>query len=448
MSWTIKRYVAVVVTLALAAGVQAYVHTTNPSKSDIQAALCFAAVGLLAHLLAYSKVGGGGGSISFLPCLTAILLAPNWFTVLAVASSMGLAEIWARRTPIKSAFNVAQMGLATSSSVLAFNALGGSALALSSDFSVDSPHRLLTYAIAASTFLGVNTLAVSIAIAISENRNVAEVWRKTASVNFVYDLLALPFVYLFAKVFLAFGWVGVGFMTIPLLGVRQLYKTNSQLEKTNQELLELMVAAIEARDVYTSGHSRRVSRAAQLIAKALGLGRADIERIGRAALLHDVGKIHEVYAPILRKPSRLTPEERAVMETHPIKSAELVEKVSYLRELVPMIRHHHENWNGTGYPDRIERSAIPLGSRIIMVADTIDAMTTDRPYRKALDKAAVQAELTRFAGSQFDPEIVERFIHTPEFHELFESPGTDLSYRMSLNALRRRSRPRGVSSSL
>jgi HD-GYP domain-containing protein (c-di-GMP phosphodiesterase class II) len=168
---------------------------------------------------------------------------------------------------------------------------------------------------------------------------------------------------------------------IPFLGVRELYKVNWQLQQTNQELLQLMVAAIEARDPYTSGHSRRVSRNSKLIAQAIGLRDKEIERVGVAALLHDVGKIHEVFAPILSKPGRLTAEENAVMQTHPIKSAELVTNVSQLRDVIAPIRHHHENWDGTGYPDGLVGDSIPLASRIIMFADTIDAMTTDRPYR-------------------------------------------------------------------
>ena len=442
MEQRIQRYVFGIVVLAAIAGVQTYWHSPAPTRAAVDATLCFAAVGLLAHVLAYRKAGGGGGSISFLPCVTAILLAPNWFTVAAIAASVSVAEFSARRAPIKSLFNVSQMALATSVAILAFNYVGGKPLlSLETD---RTARAFLAYSISAATFLIVNTLAVSVAIATSEGKSVRQVWRKTASVSFVYDLLALPFVYVFGRVYVSFGWVGVGFMTIPLLGVRQLYKTNSQLERTNQELLELMVAAIEARDVYTSGHSRRVSRTAQLIARSLGLARVEVERIGRAALLHDVGKIHEIYAALLRKPSRLLPDERAVMETHPIKSAELIERVSYLRDLVPMVRHHHENWNGSGYPDRISGAEIPLGARIIMVADTIDAMTTDRPYRKALDKAAVRAELIKYSGIQFDPEIIERFINRQEFDELFDSPTTDLNQRMSLAALRLRPRPRGV----
>ena len=143
-------------------------------------------------------------------------------------------------------------------------------------------------------------------------------------------------------------------------------------------------AQLNLRDPYTSGHSQRVRKYSQIIASALQLPAKRIERIGIAALLHDVGKIDGIFVPILQKPGKLTPEERAIMELHPIKSAELVSRASQLADIVETVRHHHENWDGTGYPKSTRWSAIPLGSRIIMFADTIDAMTTDRPYRKAL----------------------------------------------------------------
>jgi HD-GYP domain-containing protein (c-di-GMP phosphodiesterase class II) len=181
----------------------------------------------------------------------------------------------------------------------------------------------------------------------------------------------------------------------------------------------LMVKAIEARDPYTSGHSRRVAHYSKIIARAIGLTAKRIDRVGTAALLHDVGKIHEMYAPILSKPDKLTPDEWAIMQTHPIRSAELVATVSNLRDLVGPLRHHHENWDGSGYPDGLSGDDIPLESRIIMFADTIDAMTTDRPYRQARGEADVRSEFIRQRGRQFDPQICDRLLASPLWSLLF-----------------------------
>jgi HD-GYP domain-containing protein (c-di-GMP phosphodiesterase class II) len=257
-------------------------------------------------------------------------------------------------------------------------------------------------------------------IALSEGRRFRDVWFPNFLGTLPYDVLSWPLIFTLAWVYTRWGVGGAGLFAVPLLGLRQLYKVNADLDRTNQELLELMVAAIEARDPYTSGHSRRVSEHARTIAEILGLRSSQVRRIEIAALLHDVGKIHENFAPILQKPGRLTDEENAIMQTHPIKSEELVAKVSQLRDIVPAVRGHHENWDGTGYPDGLAGERIPLASRIIMFADTIDAMTSDRPYRKALDPDAVRAELVKHRGRQFDPEICDALLSSGRYEELFK----------------------------
>ena len=171
------------------------------------------------------------------------------------------------------------------------------------------------YATSFLVFLGANTLLVCGAVAIVDRRPLGEVWRKRIESTLLYDLMALPFAYGYARFYADNGAGWTLALAAPLMGVRQLYRTNWQLERTNQELLQLMVKAIEARDPYTSGHSRRVAEYASIIARAVGIKPKLVDRISMAALLHDVGKIHEDFAPILRKPSALTAEERSTMES-------------------------------------------------------------------------------------------------------------------------------------
>jgi HD-GYP domain-containing protein (c-di-GMP phosphodiesterase class II) len=169
-----------------------------------------------------------------------------------------------------------------------------------------------------------------------------------------------------------------------------------------------MVKQIEARDPYTSGHSQRVSQYARILAKEAGVPARQVEQIATAALLHDVGKVYEEYASLLQKEGRLTPEEKALLQTHPVRSAELVTTISSLRgPIEKAVRHHHENYDGTGYPDGLAGEAIPLGARIIMAADTLDAMTTDRPYRKALPFDRALEEIRKYSGKQFDPRLAD-----------------------------------------
>lgn len=376
----------------------------------VQAALCLVGLGLIADALGHEISRTTNGSTAFIPYLTAAAIAPAWPTVVGISVSVLLQGVAAKRSPIKTAFNVSQATLAVALGILAYRAMGGD----EQRFREISPFAVLVL-----VFLAVNTLTVSAVISLVERRALFEVWYKSTRSTVLYDILALPFVFIFAQLYAQWGAVGVFVLAVPLLGARQLYRTNWRLEQTNQELLQLMVAAIEARDPYTSGHSQRVARNSKTIARAIGLPEKEIERIGRAALLHDVGKIHEVFAPILRKTSRLTAEEYALMQTHAAKSAELIHNVSYLRDIVDVVRHHHENWDGTGYPSGLAGEAIPLGSRIIMVADTMDAMLTDRPYRAALGREEVTAELRKLQGKQFDPQLCTTLLGSPLYDRLF-----------------------------
>jgi putative nucleotidyltransferase with HDIG domain len=239
--------------------------------------------------------------------------------------------------------------------------------------------------------------------------------------------LAAPLVFVFAWIYAQFGAIAAATCWVPILALRQVQRTNLELEQTNEELLELMVKSIEARDPYTSGHSRRVQQFSITIARAIGLSDRQVEHVGRAALLHDVGKIYEKYASVLSKQDKLTPEEWAIIKDHPVDGANLVATMTRLRDLVPAVRHHHENWDGTGYPDRVAGDVIPIASRIIRFADTIDAMTTDRPYRRPLSEAQVRAEVIRCRGSQFDPTIADRLLASPLWPTLFTPAANEVS---------------------
>jgi ribonuclease P protein subunit RPR2 len=157
--------------------------------------------------------------------------------------------------------------------------------------------------------------------------------------------------------------------------------------------------------------------------------------VSTSALLHDVGKIHEKYGKILTKEDKLSPDEWALMREHPIDGANLVATMTRLQQYVAPVRHHHENWNGTGYPDGLAGDLIPLASRIIMFADTIDAMTTARPYRGPLGEEVVRAEIVRRRGEQFDPEIADAILSSPVWKQLFvPAHPSARGYEMTLSA--------------
>lgn len=428
MCQRVVGYVASVCLLAVVGSVGVMVLTGSAEPLGIAPAICFAALGVFTQAFGHDIGKGAQGNISFIPFLSAALLSPTVSTIIILACAVLSVELSARRSPLKATFNVAQYVLALSFAVITYRMVGGVPFlvqpAVFTHVSQQPASVFLPSVALVLVFLGLNSLAVSGAIAISESKNLWRIWRAHTCRAAMYDVLSLPFVLMFVGVYTIWGTIGAVLLAAPLLTVRQLYKTNWQLERTNQDLLQLMVAAIEARDPYTSGHSKRVSAYARIVAEILGLSHREVERISTAALLHDVGKIHEVYAPILQKPGKLTPEERAIMETHPAKSAELISNVSYLHDLVQPVLHHHENWDGSGYPSGLAGAEIPQTSRIIMFADTIDAMTTDRPYRKALSEFDVRRELARFRGSQFDPMIVDTLLASSRFADLFASVAT------------------------
>ena len=165
---------------------------------------------------------------------------------------------------------------------------------------------------------------------------------------------------------------------------------------------------MESKDQYTHGHSQRVHDYAIGIAKQMNRPAEDIEQISKAALLHDLGKIG-VPEQVIGKPSPLTDEEFEPMARHPAEGARIIEALSFLRPLVPIVRSHHERLDGTGYPDGLKADELPLAARIVAVADTADAMASNRPYRKALPDEEMLAELERVSGTQLDADCVTAF---------------------------------------
>jgi response regulator RpfG family c-di-GMP phosphodiesterase len=184
------------------------------------------------------------------------------------------------------------------------------------------------------------------------------------------------------------------------------------LEDTYRSTLEALGSAIDTRDVGTHSHSRRVRGYTLLIARAHGVPEPALGDLERGVLLHDIGKIG-IPDAILFKPGPLTPDEWKIMQRHPDIGRQLIEKIPFLHGAVPIVYHHHEQWDGTGYPLGLRGEAIPLGARVFAVADTFDAMTFDRPYSKAVSFQTARQEIRRCAGTHFDPAVVATFLTIP-----------------------------------
>jgi cyclic di-GMP phosphodiesterase len=194
---------------------------------------------------------------------------------------------------------------------------------------------------------------------------------------------------------------------------RQYQAALKRIEMTYDETLEALGAALDLRDNDTAGHSQRVSHYCIEIAKAMEVESERLKHIERGSYLHDIGKIG-IPDAILLKPGKLTPEEKQIMESHARIGYNLVSRIAFLAPAAEIVLTHQERYDGTGYPQGLLGEEIPLGARIFAVADTLDAMTSDRPYRRALSFAIAREEVEREAGRQFDPQVVKVFLSIPE----------------------------------
>lgn len=191
--------------------------------------------------------------------------------------------------------------------------------------------------------------------------------------------------------------------------LEQLESLNRDLDKSNLGLLATLGEVIDAYDIYTYGHSSQVTVYAKALAEKMGLPQKQRDAIIRAALIHDVGKVG-IADTIIGKQGPLTDHEYNIVKRHPIIGAEIVCKMQGMQEIVPIVRHHHERWDGEGYPDGLEREEIPIGARILALADSLDTLCSDRPWRPTRSFKAVLQEIQRCSASQFDPKVVAAFL--------------------------------------
>ena len=374
------------------------------------------------------------GSTSFIMHLAAALLFGGFWSGIVAGISTLIDELARGNKPIKLVFNVSQRIVAVVTAALLYTSLGGqlppSYLTPGIRLASDAFQRDLgLFLLFGSTYFLLNSMLVSLVVSITSERSFREVWSLNTRGILGYDIGAslisvlVAWLYTVTQRSIGFGPIGLIGVVVPVVAVRHVYGLYHQLQESGEELLQLMVKAIEARDPYTSGHSLRVRQLSRAIAAELGLSAKEIDQVETAALLHDVGKIHEEFAPLLRKESRLTPEETILMQTHSTKSAELVGVISKFRGFIEdCVRHHHERWDGQGYPFGLSGKQIPIGARIILISDTIDAMTTDRPYRKRLGLEVVISELQKYKGQQFDPDVVEVAISSVAIRRLIVGP--------------------------
>jgi putative nucleotidyltransferase with HDIG domain len=381
----------------------------NPPAFSTLWAVAFAtllALAIVSALLALTITEGGASTaVDFLPHLASvILLGPTGALALTLVGQVVTDFLILRKDRYRALFNLFQFMVATGVAAVLFIAFGGEPSLDRIVFRDAFP----PFIIAALGYFVVNSTAIFYAVSKMEGRPFNEVWREGAGTIIIFDVAMSSLAYLIAFLFVRWGAIGLLAAIIPMIGLRYSYGVNIELQRLNQDLLRVLIKTLEARDKYTSGHSVRVAERSRRIARELAVSARKIRVIETAALLHDIGKIDLAYGEILRQTGPLTQDQRELIRAHPDKGVEIVRSVRSIDpEILSCIRHHHEWFDGTGYPTGISGDEIPLGARIIMISDSVDAMMTDRPYRRALTLDEVRKELLRNSGAQFDPVVVD-----------------------------------------
>lgn len=362
---------------------------------------------------------GAETSMDFVPQLAAVLLIGPTGAGILTATSWTIYQLTLTDKPLrKGVFNVSQFVLSVSVAGLVFIGLGGTPSLTSFDLS----SALFPFTVAVVVYFAINSTTVSYVISLSEDKGLQKVWQELSLTPLAFDFLISSLALLVTYLYISWNAVAMLAAVIPIIGLRYSYGVNLELKQLNSDLLRALINTIEAQDPYTSGHSIRVAEGALEIADEIGLGPRKRRWIETAALLHDIGKIDSSFHKILRKEGNLDEEDWELIRRHPNRGAELIQPIRSMdQQVLDYIRHHHERYDGHGYPAGLKGNQIPLGARVIMVSDTIDAMVTERPYRSRIDPGDVCQELRDKAGEQFDPDLVEAALEIDLPHRMYKA---------------------------
>ncbi|PSR34083.1 MAG: HD-GYP domain-containing protein [Sulfobacillus thermosulfidooxidans] len=364
------------------------------------------AISILVASIFGVKMLRGNGSISVqLPVLVAsgVILGPAIGAWLGFFFTMDGWE-WTGKVKWPSVvFNRAQYAISGWAAGEVFYSLGGSLLHLSF-FAVSVPLTL-----AAIVAFLLNWVLVMAAISLRVHRPIWEVLRAHFKWSTPTFLLMIPVAYGMAAVYQDLGPYGELIFIVPLATLRYVLALLRHVNNMYKRSIDMILEGLNMRDSYTYGHSVRVGHYAGMLASYMGLAEDRVDVVHEAGLLHDIGKLG-THDSILRKAGRLNREEQLTMKEHPVIGSQLLEAVHLAGCSREFVRQHHERWDGRGYPDNLEGTEIAVEARIISVVDAYDAMTTDRPYRRAMPHAMAMAEIEKASGEQFDPAVVEKFI--------------------------------------
>lgn len=402
--------------------------------SHLGALLLLAVMAMAAERTDFSLYGDSRVSLAFVPIFAAVLLGGLPDLALVVPLSVLASALGTDRQIQKTLFNFGALMLAGAASALVFHLFG------SASDPRNWPQVLAPSLVAAAINFAINSALVAVVVALVTGHDPRSVWREKFLWLWPHYLMLGVMGLALAAAYTAMGLWGLAVFLVPSLMMRlslkqyldkttqsvvklreahdelskahgQVVSTMEQLEKAYDGTMKTLVAALDVRDSETRGHSERVAEMAAALALELDIDTEGPEwcHVRWGALLHDVGKIG-VADEVLRKSGPLTEAEWEKMRAHPTTGHEMLLEVEFLRPAAAIVYAHHERFDGGGYPRRLAGEEIPLGARIFAVADAFDAMTSDRPYRKAMPPEEALAEVLRNSGSQFDPTVVRAFL--------------------------------------
>ncbi|HET8546825.1 MAG TPA: HD domain-containing phosphohydrolase [Bryobacteraceae bacterium] len=403
-----RAYALVLLALAVCLHVAAYAHWHPPDLLKFSAIFCMAVAASVLRVLMPQMAGEVSFSLMFVLIGIVDLSLPE--TLLLGCSTLVIESIWrpgSRLTASQVFFAIANLSVAIGVAQWVFDA------DLFAATRARLPLRILA---AAATCFAMNSFAVAAFMCLSERAPLFGLWRERARRRLWPYVLAAVVAWAYTLIANRFGWVS-GILLLPCLYLLQrtysLYIGRLEDARGHAEevaslhlrTIEALAGAIEAKDDNTHSHLKRVQVYAIEIGRELGLDEHELAALRIASVLHDIGKL-AVPESIISKPGRLTPEEFEKMKVHPIVGAEILERVRFPYPVVPIVRAHHEKWDGKGYPYGLLGEEIPIGARILSAVDALDALASDRQYRRALPLSEAMAKIAAESGTSFDPKVV------------------------------------------
>ena len=403
MPLKLKIYIGVITASAIALFI--YLIPSLPSLPNMWPVLIFfIVISTLAEFLPVNLPTSGSVTIGFpIDFVVILVYGPATAMFITIFGAI-VGELMQRKISwYKILFNASQYALSSGIAGIVYQKSGGV---------VGTPNitnYIIPAIICALIYYFINSSLFVMVIHFAEGISLWTIWKNQLKGIIATYIALAPIGFIMAMVYVSIGIWGIILFFFPLILARRSFELYTKMRKVYLDTIRALAAAIDAKDPYTKGHSERVAETSVALAQELNLSDKDIENIEYTALLHDIGKIG-IADNILGKTSSLTDKEFDKIKEHTVMGAKIIEPVDFLKNSYKAIYHHHEKYNGKGYPDGLKSENIPLSARIIAVADAYDAMGSDRPYRKKLNMNKILKELKDQSGKQFDPEVVKALI--------------------------------------